>query len=155
SPARRGSTTPTTDPGGASRTVDQPGVEAELRDRGVAVPERGEQGLLLRGPRPPGGEHVVERRARDDDDAVDVADDPVAGLDRDVADGDRPRHGAGLLLRGAGEREAGGEHGEAVTGERVAVADATVDDQIGDTPRLRAGGEHLAPVAEVARAAHV
>ena len=88
---RARSTTRTTDPGGASGALDQVRRRGRTASTVVAPSRSAAKGRLLLGACPPGGEHVVDGCAGDHDDAVDVADDPVAGLDRDVAHGDRPR----------------------------------------------------------------
>ena len=82
-----------------------------------------------------------------DGDTVRVADDPVAGLDLDVADHRLGADPPGLLLGGAAQGDHRREDREPVRLERVDVADAAVDHEPLQPARLGAGREHLAPVA--------
>ena len=93
---------------------------------------------FLLGAGPSRGEHRVERSARDDDDAVAVADDPVAGLDVDVTDVRARADRARQRLRRAAQRDQRAEHREPESFQRVDVAHAAVDDEPGDAARLRA-----------------
>ena len=65
-------------------------VEVEQLDGRRAVTQPGEEALLLLGPGPARGEHVVEGARRDDHDAVGIANHPVARPHGDVADAHGP-----------------------------------------------------------------
>ena len=94
----------------------------------------GEVADLFLGVRTARGQDLVERVAGDDHDAVGVADHPVTEFDRDLAHRhSRSADRAGAVLRGAGQRQAGGEHRELVGREGGDIADAAVDHEARDT----------------------
>ena len=135
--------------GAESRRDRRPavGVEAEQLDGGRAVAQAREQSRLLLRPGPSRGEHLVDRARLDDHDPVGIAHHPVAGAHRDVADAHGPADRAPGLLDRAAQRDAAGEHREAVVAQRVDVAHAGVDHEAGEAARLGRGRQHLAPVA--------
>ena len=89
-----------------------------------------------------------------DDHAVGVADDPVAGLDRRAAALDRHADRAGLVL--VAPRRAIIEENTGNPWPWISAMSRTPPSITRpESPRLRAGGEHLTPVAELAEVADV
>ncbi len=84
-----------------------------------------------------------------------VTDDPVARLDQHPAALDRCPHRPALGLARAAQRDHRREHREPVGLDLGDVAHATVDHETSQAARLRAGREHLTPVAELAEVADV
>ena len=100
------------------------------------------RGLLLRL-----GEHVLRDRGGNDDDAVVVPDDPVAGLDPHVAD--RHRNLRRLELpapRRVLGRDEAGEDRKALVADEGDVAAAAVEHAAGDAARLQRRHGQLAEV---------
>ena len=103
----------------------------------------------------PRREHVVDMGRTDHDDAVGVADDPVAVDNVDVADQCLVADVTGLFFRRAAQGDHRREHGEAMRFECIDVAHAAVDHESDDAARLGRGRKDLAPVAALRFEANV
>src|SRR4029453_2354689 len=96
-----------------------------------------------------GGGDVVWLRRRGAGDAVEFADDPVARVNRHLADVDGAARRAGKALGGTRERDAGGERRDPPPLQGGGATHAPVDHEACDAARRRGRGEDLAPVTEL------
>jgi hypothetical protein len=83
---------------------------------------------------------------RHDNNAVDVADDEVAGVDGHTSESDRDAELAGGILASAADAVVTGEDREVEGAQPVTVADPAVDDEPEDAALLRGDSEDLTPV---------
>src|SRR6266545_2775735 len=93
-------------------------IEAEQVTGRLAGAQSVEVALLGLGPRQADRDDPIERGGRDHDHPVDVAHDPVAGLDEHIAHPDRAIDGPAPHLRCARQRDPRTEHREPVGGQR-------------------------------------